>query len=363
MKGKYKYMKNHVYIIAEAGVNHNGDLDTAFRLVDAAVDAGVDAVKFQTFKTENLVTKTAKKASYQKNITDVDESQFSMLKKLELSRDMHFKLADYCNKNNIEFLSTAFDFNSLEFLVKDLKLQTLKLSSGDITNGPFLLEHAKANRNIILSTGMATIDEVKEALGVLAFGYIGIGAPSLSAFKSILATDEAISVLREKVTLLHCTTEYPAPMFDINLRAMNTLEEVFKLRVGYSDHSEGITVPIAAVARGAMVIEKHITLDRSMHGPDHYASIEPEELKNMVKAIRDVEIALGDGVKVPRPSELGNRDVARKSLVVSDNVLKGEAFNEKNLTIKRPGTGISPMKYWTFLGNISERNINSDEVI
>ncbi|MCK9395121.1 MAG: N-acetylneuraminate synthase [Methylobacter sp.] len=356
-----------VFIIAEAGVNHNGDLETACRLVDAAVAAGADAVKFQTFKAENLVTRHADKAEYQKAATGKDETQLAMLKRLELKYEQHFQLLAYCQKFGIEFLSTAFDFESLDFLVRELGLERLKIPSGEITNGPFLLAHAQTGKPVILSTGMATLGEVETALGVLAFGYLmAVGSavrPSIGAFQQVYGSTQGQAVLREKVTLLHCTSEYPTPMENINLRAMDVLQQAFGLEVGYSDHSVGLAVPVAAVARGAAVIEKHFTLDRSQQGPDHKVSLEPDELKTMVRSIREVERALGQALKCPQPLELENQKVVRKSLVARCPISSGECFTETNLTIKRPGTGKSPMDYWALLGESSNRNYDADELI
>lgn len=358
-----------VFIIAEAGVNHNGDMETACQLVDAAVAAGADAVKFQTFKAENLVTRHAGKAEYQKVTTGADENQLAMLKRLELKYELHFQLLDYCKKQGIEFLSTAFDFESLDFLVRELGVETLKIPSGEITNGPFLLAHAQTGKHIILSTGMSTLGEVETALGVLAFGYltpmesIQRQQHSISAFQQAYSSEQGQSVLLEKVTLLHCTSEYPTPMENINLRAMDVLQEAFGLKVGYSDHSVGLAVPVAAAARGAVVIEKHFTLDRAQQGPDHKVSLEPDELKTMVRNIRDIEKALGQRLKCPQPLELQNQKVVRKSLVAACPISLGERFTETNLTIKRPGTGKSPMDYWALLGESSSRNYDADEVL
>ena len=367
-----------VFIIAEAGVNHNGNLETAYQLVDAAVAAGADAVKFQTFKAENLVTPHAGKAAYQKTATDTDENQLTMLKRLELKYELHFQLLAYCQKLGIEFLSTAFDFESLDFLVRELGVETLKIPSGEITNGPFLLAHAQTGKQIILSTGMATLGEVETALGVLAFGYIAtamdggsvaIGRepmrqrPSINAFQQAYSSEQGQTLLQEKVTLLHCTSEYPTPMENINLKAMDVLQQAFGLRAGYSDHSVGLIVPIAAAARGATVIEKHFTLDRTLQGPDHKVSLEPDELKTMVSGIRDVEKALGQRLKCPQPLELENQKIVRKSLVTGRPISVGERFTEANLTIKRPGTGKSPMDYWALLGESSTRNYDTDEVL
>ncbi|HHF2880045.1 N-acetylneuraminate synthase [Vibrio diabolicus] len=352
-------------IIAEAGVNHNGSRELAFKLIDAAKDAGADIVKFQTFKAKNLASKVAHQAEYQVENTKREESQLAMLKRLELPYDLHHELIDYCEEIGIEFLSTAFDSESLDFLVNDLGLKTLKLPSGEITNAPLILEHAKTGCDIILSTGMATLAEVEDALSVIAFGLTQDknAKPSITAFREAYASSEGQIALQEKVTILHCTTEYPAPMDEINLRAMDTLGASFGLRAGYSDHSEGITIPIAAVARGAVLIEKHFTLDKTMEGPDHKASLEPDELKLMVDAIRNVEIALGSGVKAPTVSEIKNKSVARKSLVALDSIAVGDSFTTNNLTVKRPGTGISPFRYWDILGSVAQKTYEQDEEI
>ncbi|MDP2715673.1 N-acetylneuraminate synthase [Rheinheimera sp.] len=350
-------------IIAEAGVNHNGSKELAYKLVDAAKNAGADIVKFQTFKAKNLASKEAHQAEYQVENTQRKESQLAMLKRLELPYEFHHELIKYCNDVGIEFLSTAFDSESLAFLVNDLGLKKLKIPSGEITNAPLVLEHAQTGCNLILSTGMATLAEIEDVLGVIAFGYLGLTNPSFDAFREAYASAKGQELLKKKVTILHCTTEYPAPMDEINLKAMDTLAHAFKLPVGYSDHSEGITVPIAAVARGAIVIEKHFTLDKNMDGPDHKASLEPGELKTMVSAIRNVELALGLGVKAPTASEIKNKVVARKSLVAATDINKGEAFSRHNLAIKRPGAGISPFYYWDTLGKISTESYKEDEII
>jgi len=311
------------------------------------------------------VSKHAKQADYQATNTGVVESQYDMLKRLELSYDMHHKLVAYCNKKGIEFLSTAFDLESLGFLVNDLGLKRLKLPSGELTNAPLVLAHARTGCEIIVSTGMASLADIEQALGVIAFGLIDKTnqKPTKSAFRQAYFSAEGQQRLREKVTVLHCTTEYPAPPCDINLRAMDTLAMAFPCAVGYSDHSEGITVPIAAVARGACLLEKHFTFDRNLPGPDHLASIEPDELKAMVDGIRIVEQVLGDGIKGPRPSELKNIDIARKSLVVTAPIRKGDRFSEQNLTVKRPGNGVSPMDYWEFIGTAAEKDYDVDEVV
>ena len=353
-----------VFIIAEAGVNHNGDIETAFRLIDAAIEAGADAIKFQTFNSEKLATSFADQARYQRENISKTQSQLDMLKQLELSHDEFHKLVEYCRTNNIEFLSTAFDFGSLEFLTNEIDVRKLKIPSGEITNGPFLLAHALTGKEIILSTGMATLDEVTTALGVLAFGYLRRDEkPSTKAFESVYCSDIGKQMLKEKVTLLHCTTDYPCAIADVNLRAMDTMVDAFDMSVGYSDHSEGIVIPIAAVARGAILIEKHFTLDRNLPGPDHKASLQPNELKAMINAIRDVQCALGDGVKMPRGTELNNRNVIRKSLVAAQRIKKGDVFTERNIEMKRPGTGHSPMEYWSLLGSCSPKDYESEEII
>lgn len=338
-------------IIAEAGVNHNGNEALAFALVDAAIDAGADIVKFQTFKAKNLVTKSAKQAEYQINNTQKEESQFAMLSRLELNFAAHHKLLAYCQQRGIEFLSTAFDQESLDFLTQELKLNRLKISSGELTNAPLLLEHARANVDLIVSTGMATLAEIQAALGVLAFGYTAQMdcTPSIDAFAAAFNSPAGQAALAKRVTLLHCTTEYPAPFAEINLRAMQTMADMFSLPVGYSDHSQGITIPIAAVAMGAKVIEKHFTLDKNLPGPDHKASLAPDELKAMIIAIRQVEQALGDGVKTPQASELKNILVARKSIIANTSIENGEAFTPENISVKRPGTGMTPFLYWQLI--------------
>lgn len=352
-------------IIAEAGVNHNGDEKLAFKLVDAAYKAGADIVKFQTFKAKKLVTANASQADYQVKNTQKQESQLAMLSRLELSYEVHHQLLDYCNNLGIAFLSTAFDSESLAFLVNDLGLKKLKIPSGEITNTPLVLEHAQTGCDLIVSTGMATLAEVEAVLGVIAFGYTAKAddAPSSETFQAAYFSEAGQKAIHEKVTLLHCTTEYPTPMSDINLKAMDTLASAFKLPVGYSDHSAGITVAIAAVAKGAVLIEKHFTLDSTLPGPDHKASLEPEELSAMVNAIRATEIALGDGIKGPRPSELKNKPIARKSLVAGQSIQCGDIFNDHNLVVMRPGTGISPSKYWCYLGKPAQKEYRIGDLI
>ncbi len=352
-------------IIAEAGVNHNGEEKLAFELVKAAYEAGSDIVKFQTFKAKNLVTADAQQSDYQITNTQKKESQLAMLSRLELSYETHHKLVAYCNKLGIEFLSTAFDSESLNFLSNDLGLTRLKIPSGEITNAPLVLEHARTGCDLIVSSGMATLAEVEAVLGVIAFGYTTDKntKPSVNAFENAYGSTAGQEALKDKVTLLHCTTEYPAPMSEINLRAMDTMAMAFYLPTGYSDHSEGITIPIAAVARGAVLIEKHFTLGRNMQGPDHKASLEPNELAAMVTAIRQVEVALGSGVKSPTPSELKNKMVARKSIVAEKDIKVGEHFNAANLAIKRPGSGISPYRYWELQQQEASKEYRVGELI
>ena len=326
---------NRTLIIAEAGVNHNGDIKLAKKLIDIAADAGADYVKFQTFKADKLVSTSAKKAEYQIINTDnAGETQLHMLQKLELSQKNHIELINHCNQKNIQFLSTAFDLESLEFL-KSLNLKIGKVPSGEITNLPYLQAIAKAFPKIILSTGMADLEEIKDALAIILES----------------------GITKSNITILHCNTEYPTPMADVNLLAMHTIKKEFGVNVGYSDHTLGIEVPIAAVALGATVIEKHFTLDRTLPGPDHAASLEPAELKAMVKAIRNIELALsGDGKKEPSKSELKNKTIARKSIHLIKNLPKGHILTEKDLIMKRPGDGISPM----LLSQVLDKSIKSD---
>jgi len=354
-----------VLIIAEAGVNHNGQETLAFELVAAAKRAGADIVKFQTFKAKNLVIASAKQCEYQVVNTKREESQLSMLSRLELSYETHHNLLAYCAELGIEFLSTAFDSESLAFLVNDLKLKTLKIPSGEITNAPLVLEHARTGCNLIVSTGMATLAEIEAVLGVIAFGCTTKpdSKPSIQAFQAAYFSDEGKRAIEQRVTLLHCTTEYPAPLVDINLKAMATMKSAFNLPVGYSDHSAGLSVSIAASALGAIVIEKHFTLDSSMEGPDHKASLEPEELKSMIDSIRNVEQAMGDGIKGPRPSEIKNKEVARKCLVANAPIHLGDVFSIDNLAVKRPGTGMSPYQYWEVLGSEAMRDYKQGEII
>lgn len=327
-----------VYVIAEAGVNHNGSLELAKKLVDAAKLAGADCIKFQTFISKHIVSKNALKAEYQKMQTDPQESQHDMLKKLELSFEEFIELNEYCKIKDIEFMSTAFDFESIDFLYT-LGMRTWKIPSGEITNLPYLIKIARLNKPVILSTGMSTLEEIRCAIKVLKENGAG------------------------EITVLHCTTEYPTPFEDVNLRAMNTIKEEFNVKVGYSDHTKGIEVPIAAVALGATVIEKHFTLDRNMEGPDHKASLEADELKSMIDSIRKIELALGNGIKQPAESEKKNIVVARKSIVANKDIKAGELFTEENLTVKRPGNGISPMRWFDVIGKVAPKDFEEDELI
>lgn len=352
-------------IIAEAGVNHNGSLELAKKLVDVAAESGADIVKFQTFKAANLASGNAKQAEYQTKNTGNEESQLSMLSRLELSYEAHHELLAHCENKNIEFLSTAFDFESLEFIVDELKVKRLKIPSGEITNAPLVLAHARTGLPIIVSTGMASLSDIEKILGVIAFGYVSeqCEEPSEEAFEKAYFSEKGKKALKDKVCVLHCTTEYPAPLEDINLSAMKTLKDAFKLPVGYSDHSEGIVVPIASVALGAGIVEKHFTLDKNMEGPDHKASLEPDELMQMCDAIRQVEKISGDGIKGPFCTEYKNRAIARKSITASKNIKKGEVFSTDNICIKRPGNGLNPYKYWEILGKEATKDIIGDELI
>ena len=329
-----------VLIIAEAGVNHNGDMQLARQLIDVAADAGADMVKFQTFNANRLATKQAPKANYQNKTTDQSESQHAMLKKLELTLDMHKELIAYCKERNIEFFSTGFDTQSLDLLVS-LGIEQFKIPSGEITNLPYLRHIGVMGRPLILSTGMATLGEIEDAIDVL----------------------EKAGTDRSNITVLHCNTEYPTPMEDVNLLAMCSIRDAFGVQVGYSDHTAGIEVPVAAVALGATVIEKHITLDKTMPGPDHKASLEPDEFEVMVSAIRNIEQALGDGTKRPSLSESKNKVVARKSIIAETAIRSGEVFTTDNLSIKRPGSGISPLRWDELMGKKASRDYQPDELI
>lgn len=329
-----------MFIIAEAGVNHNGDVKTAKKMIDAAVKAGADAVKFQTFVPEDLVSKKAPKAEYQKSTTDAGGSQLEMLKKLSLKADAYKELIEHCKKRKIQFLSTPFDMDSINLLNK-LGLETFKIPSGEITNFPYLKKIGSLKKKIIMSTGMADMREIRRAMKILV---------------------EA-GTSKEDITLLHCNTEYPTPLQDVNLLAMAAMKKRFGVRTGYSDHTLGIEIPVAAAALGAEVIEKHFTLDRNAEGPDHRASLEPEELEAMVSAIRNTEKAMGNGIKKPSPSEMKNMVIARKSIVALSQIKKGDIFTEKNIAAKRPGSGISPMKWDRVIGKKAKRDFEPDEII
>ncbi len=355
---------SRTFLIAEVGVNHNGDLNKALELIDIASESGADAVKFQTFISEDLTSKYAQKASYQQSNAKRNESQLEMLKKLELSKSHYHSIIARCMERNIKFMSTAFDSESLKFLTQQLKVEILKIPSGEITNGPFLFEHARTGLDIILSSGMSSTKEVEDALAFICFGYLNPKKhlnPE-DVFRCY-QTEEGKSVLKDKVVILHCTSQYPAPIEDINLNALKTLKRKFGLRIGYSDHSLGFLVSSNAISLGAEVIEKHITLDKSLPGPDHSASLEPNEFKEFVDVIRRTELFLGDGIKKITSSELEIKDVARKSIVANQPIKKGEIFTEENLTIKRPGTGITPMKIWDLYGIASPKDFLKDEII
>ncbi|WP_418140312.1 N-acetylneuraminate synthase [Marinobacter sp. MA] len=351
-----------VRVIAEAGVNHNGDREMAFDLVRVAAEAGADAVKFQTFNADRLAAMSAPKASYQRQTTDALESQLEMLKRLELPESWHGELQSYADSLGIVFISTAFDTQSLGFL-QSLDLPFYKVPSGEITNGPLLLEFARTGKELIISTGMSTLAEIEQALAVVAFGYCRDQAPnSLEEVWRFWSTADARNAIEQKVTLLHCTSQYPTPMREVNLKAMDTLVGAFGLPVGYSDHTQGIAVPVAAVARGAVVIEKHFTLDRNLPGPDHRASLEPDELATMIRQIRDLEEAMGNGGKRPQPSEWDTRQAARQQILFSRPVKKGEVITQEALTTARCGRGISPMGIWDLIGSTAARDYEAGEV-
>ncbi|MEE8423544.1 MAG: N-acetylneuraminate synthase [Thermodesulfobacteriota bacterium] len=331
---------NHCFIIAEAGVNHNGNIETAKKMVDVAAEAGADAVKFQTFKAEEIISRFAPKAEYQKKSTDKNETQLQMVKNLELDREEHVELKKYCEKKNIVFLSSPFDLGSID-LLDELGFEIFKIPSGEITNLPYLKKVGGLKKKILLSTGMANLQEIGDALDIL----IEAGTK------------------KNNITVLHCNTEYPTPKEDVNLLAMQTIKETFKINVGYSDHTEGIEVPIAATALGATVIEKHFTIDKSMEGPDQMASLEPSELRAMVKAIRNTEKIMGDGIKKPSPSEMDNMRVVRKSIVTTRDVKKGEILREEDIAVKRPGNGINPMEWEKVIGSAASRDFCKDELI
>lgn len=332
--------KRACIIVAEAGVNHNGDIEMAHRMIEVAAESGADLVKFQTFTAEELVTRWAEKAVYQKQTTEATESQYDMLRRLELNRQMHESLMAHCRERGIGFLSTPFDTVSVDLLV-ELGIERFKIPSGEITNLPYLRHIGRYGKPIILSTGMAKLGEIESALSIL----------------------EKAGTQKGLITVLHCNTDYPTPMSDVNLLAMLTIRDEFGVEVGYSDHTLGIEVSVAALALGATIIEKHFTLDRNLPGPDHRASLEPGELKAMVQAIRNIELALGDGIKRPSPSEARNKPIARKSLVASRPISKGETFTQDNLAVKRPGTGISPMCWDEVVGRSAPRDFSLNELI
>lgn len=352
-------------IIAEASVNHNGSLKTAYELIDIAKNAGADAVKFQTFCTDQLLTKTAPKAAYQRKNTASNETQYAMLKNLELSYADHHALIAHCKMREIQFLSTPFDLASLTFLTHDLNLPIIKIASGEITNSPLLFTAGKTGKKVILSTGMTTLADIEFALTQLVCGYLNYSLNELNQSVGLDAyrSSKGQEILQQKVSLLHCVTNYPADYQEVNLKALDTLRHAFNLAIGYSDHTLGIHIPIAAVARGATIIEKHFTLDRRQCGPDHAASLEPDELKTMISAIRQVEEALGDGRKLPTTGEIENLDVVRKSLVTLKKIARGEAFNEHNLGLKRPGGGISGKRYLEWLGKRASKDYDEGEWI
>jgi len=354
-----------VEVIAEAGVNHNGCIDKAMKLVDAAVDAGADVVKFQTFRAETLVTDSAPMAAYQQANTGVRQSQLEMLKQLELPPAAFRDLKDYCTNKGIEFMSSPFDAESLRYLVDELNVDRLKIASGELTNGPLLLAFGNSGCDLILSTGMSDNNEIRDALSVLAFAMLVPGrVPSgMAECEQAFAKNEGQRLLQQRLTLLHCTSQYPAPLNEVNLSAMAAMHSDWLLPVGYSDHTEGVTIPIAAAAMGACIIEKHFTLDRHLPGPDHKASLEPEELKHMVRAIRDVSTARGYSRKTLQPSERNTRAVARKSLVASIVINKGDPLTCENIKVQRPGSGISPMLYWDYLGQIADRDYCVGELL
>lgn len=350
-------------VIAEAGVNHNGSENLAKELIDAAVEAGADFVKFQTFKAAEISGQNAPLAEYQaRALKDSGSSQLEMLKKLELSWQQHHNLLDYCKKKEISFISTPFDCESLRFLHEELDIALIKIPSGELFNPLLLLDAGRTGKPLVLSTGMSTLADIETALGVLAFGILEPrSAPSQYAFRDIFTSEQGQKALKERVTLLHCVTQYPAPVAATNLRAIDSMAAAFGLGVGFSDHSPGISMALAAVARGAIMIEKHFTIDRNLPGPDHKASLEPHELKAMISGIREVESGLGDGRKIPTPAELQICRVARRSLVAAADIAAGQVLGCDNVGLKRPGTGISPMQYFEILGKVAPRDFKKGE--
>lgn len=355
--------KDAVYIIAEAGVNHNGEREKAFELVDTAAAAGADAIKFQTFDAVRLASKSAPKAGYQKNSTDAVESQLAMLKKLELPQAWHFKLQGYARQKGVEFLSTAFDSDSLTFLT-ELGMPLFKVPSGELTNGPLLWQFARTGKRLILSTGMATLAEVEQGLAIVAHALESSCEPvDMDEVWCSWGSSKSRQRLQGHVTLLHCTSQYPTPWSEVNLRAMDTLADAFGLEIGYSDHTEGCLIAVAAVARGAKVIEKHFTLDRSLPGPDHRASLEPDELKKMVSDIRSLELALGDACKAPQASEWDTRKAARQQVVAAREITAGAIFSREDLSTARCGRGMPPTALWGLIGKPSGRAYLAGEII
>lgn len=362
-------MSEPVFMIAEAGVNHNGCLDLALKMVDTASEAGADAIKFQIFDADQLVVLGAEKANYQRCSGDRREDQHQMLRGLELSKHDFFKIKEHCLKRQIKFLASPFDSDSLSFLVDELEAPVVKFGSGEISSLPLLMEAARKGVSMILSTGMSDIEDVCLALGTIAYGYMNTAVdhsalePSKDVFLRTFGSEEAKAIIKERITLLHCTSEYPAPFESINLRAMKTLRDTFDLPVGFSDHSRGVHVSLAAVALGATTLEKHFTLDKNMVGPDHKASLDPEELKRWVRETREVAVSLGSEAKNPQAVELENRKVVRKSLVALKPIPKGDSFSEQNLGIKRPGGGLPPYRYWEFLGKVANKDFRVDDPI
>lgn len=359
-------LRQGTYIIAEAGVNHNGCVQTAMQMVDVAAAAGVNAIKFQAFNPEKLVARHAPKAVYQQENTKESEGQYEMLQKLKLNCTELLQLKNYCLVKRLDFLATPFDEDSLKFLVDSCGLESIKISSGDLTNSPFLLQAAKTGLPVILSTGMATIGEIEKALVILAYGCSLNGVDEKFTWEdayNAYFSEKGQRLLQQRVTLLHCTTEYPAPVEEVNLSAMHAMKSTFGLPVGYSDHTEGLAVSIGAVALGACMIEKHFTLNKQMAGPDHKASLEVAELKQLTQAIRNMEAALGNGIKTPRLHERNNRLAARKSLVAAQEIRVGDIFTKENMTVKRPGNGVPPDEYWNYIGKRASRDYIEDELI
>ncbi len=364
MNSSFESLLSPVYIIAEAGVNHNGSLARALNMVDVAAQAGADAIKFQSFNPEALVSPMADKADYQKKYGSANESQLNMLKKLALTKKQQLQLATACHKHGIDFLSSPFDMDSASFLMNEIRPKFIKVASGEITNGPLLYHITQHDYPMVLSTGMSSLEEVKNALALICFCYLNKTAtPTEALVQQTYQSLQGKAILQKNIWLLHCTTEYPCPFEHINLRAIKTLQTAFQLSTGLSDHSNGHYAAIAAVAIGATIIEKHFTLDKALAGPDHQASLEPQELASMVNAIRITEISMGNAVKQASHTEQKNKSVARKSLVAACDIKQGEAFTLHNLTTKRPGHGISPMEYWNLLGKTSTHSYTKNDLI